>query len=349
MKMSKILELPGRRSSMPELDYVKLAQVEITAERTEEIFTKEAFSLREINQDVVNAFLDKQEAHGGRKDGGVRQWNSDGNSLYYYNSKVAWHNDDGGITLSDAGWKTQTTSTLIDGVIALMRSRGLTNLNGIRKEKGDWYLTDSEGKIYPWNGQVEIKSDGTIDQESTSSDEFEESVKEKSRSISSQVRKDVNAIMSKILEEKEFGVSLDILDENVYGEEIAEMNLPDFLYEYYERKGYGNPGYIMRGMERVVEPPREVQEITNIASEGGDNISVSYSYEGRGGTDEATEVFQLDPGTSVDDLKRIIGEKERLKEDTIKEIKLETKKALREHIKRKMYEEQSGKEYEVIR
>lgn len=338
----KILEFLECTPNLPELDFEKLSHAFM-----KDVMEKEAFTLRNVNYDIINDFIEKKEAEAGRKESGVRQWNSTGDALYYYNSKVAWHNEDGGITVSNAGWKTQTTRTLIDGILTAMRNRGMTNLYQIYSEKGEWILRDTEGNSYVWKGSIVIKPDGSTDQEPFSNEEIERTVRERSKSISSQLRKDLKAIEQKILDAGDISIALeDLLDPEVYGEDVRDASLDGLMYEYFERKGYRNPGFSID----VIEEQRDVQEIKNVIPHSGNKIKVDYTYDTHTWRDVvgATEIVQIDTNMNIQDLKLILKNKTRLSSN-YENFKKNLKSALKFLIKQKMLKEETGREYEAIR
>jgi hypothetical protein len=320
-------------------------------------FIRQAFSLRNINKKVIQAFLDKEPAEGGRKpdkyqiekynvDPDARQWNTDGEKLRYYTSEVAWYDGDD-VVVSDAGYHTITTRTLLNGIFQVTGAP-----YSVGYEHGQWYIFYG-GKNYRWTGT--LKMDGSVppvDQDGNPLDEIPPDLYgQESRQLSTQINRDIKAIENAILEKEESNVYLDMLSPDIYGEEIVGLSLYDLMYYFNEKQGYGDPDFVTKWVYNMLVMHR-VSAITGISAPVEDKFTISYNfyegkktYEQEGKTTLTREEMQ---GKTTEEIIEMISEDAHLSKDW-GYYKKDVRKALRYYARKKRMEEQAGREYEAIR
>jgi hypothetical protein len=70
-------------------------------------------TMRKESTQIARAFLAKQKARAART-------TTDGEALYLHGNKIAWHNPDGTISATLAGWATVTTRDRLNTLTRLM-------------------------------------------------------------------------------------------------------------------------------------------------------------------------------------------------------------------------------------
>lgn len=69
--------------------------------------------MRKESMKIARAFLNKEKA-------GAARTTTDGSAIYLHGNKIAWHNPDGTISATLAGWGTVTTRDRLNTLTRLM-------------------------------------------------------------------------------------------------------------------------------------------------------------------------------------------------------------------------------------
>lgn len=144
--------------------------------------------------------------------------------------------------LSDAGYRTSTTITIINGVLDSV-ARGLR----VEAYRGSWVLYAAD-KAYAWGGTLIVPKTGIAEgfvHKTENGDPFKEgdqgSVDSKKKQVSKCIDQDIEKIIAKVVETGDFMLNLsELIETDKYGFEYSD-NVQDIMYEYAEKKGYRNP------------------------------------------------------------------------------------------------------------
>jgi len=79
--------------------------------------------MRKESLKIARAFLAKESARAART-------TTDGQSLYLHGNKIAWHNPDGTLSLTLAGWGTVTTRDRLNTICRLIGTGGFSQMRG---------------------------------------------------------------------------------------------------------------------------------------------------------------------------------------------------------------------------
>lgn len=275
---------------LPKLDYESLNK-----KFGKKNLTKESFGTKP-NYEIIKAFIRHEESK-------QRQWKSTGEELYYYDSKISYH-DGEDIVISDAGYKTPTTNAILTGLLEVLSDR-LGKLYFLQPIGGTVTLSsqDNYNERYLWTGSLRIKptpeeNKELVDQQNnplktTDTKSLQKQYRYKRKGIRQDAIK-----LKEAMEQHGWNVDLStILNENIYSN-IEGEDLYNLFYEYIEGKGYRKPEYIIGG---ILKEYTNVQ-IKNITPKENTKFLVEFNANG---THKAI-VMDIQPNVTTDDLKNQI-------------------------------------------
>jgi hypothetical protein len=308
---------------------------------------KESYGGTAPNFDVINAFLNRQGTTGGSYKEGKRQWSTNGEALFYWDSEIAkWEGEQ--VVISDAGWHTLTTRDILDGIL---ESMGYSFK--IYVERGMWYFNVGD-KAYKWIGSLKLNPDGStrefVDVNNNPIPEINiRDIQREKREILKNIRNDAQKIEDIFLQKADPIIQLNEIVENpeMYGDYI-ENSLIGFLFEYLQTKGYSE--YYQRGLYDLIEEAIIVTAINNIEKIDENKILVTFRYQDQYEREnEKSQELDIEPNATIENITDILNVTPQVKKDRWSPYKEYLLKALRYYADKKQTEELAGREYEAFR
>lgn len=101
--------------------------------------------MRKITTEASKAFYYGEEY---RKDNTIVTTHCVNTEMALHGNTIANVNQRGGaLTISDAGWRTNTTKERLNGIL------NTYNLGGLKQQKGVWWLIPTQGSAIEWKGE----------------------------------------------------------------------------------------------------------------------------------------------------------------------------------------------------